>query len=352
MKKFFLMLLAAAVAVFPLYGCGNDAVSSASNSLSESSASAASEQSARLKIVATIFPPYDFAREITGDNADITMLLPPGAESHTYEPAPQDIITIQDSDLFIYVGGESDVWIDDILDSMGDKAPQTLKLMDCVDIVEEKAVEGMESEHDHNHNHDADDHAHEDEEAHDHDDHTDGEEIEYDEHVWTSPANAIKIVRSMTEKISALDTANAETYASNAEAYSQKITALDEQFAEVVKTAKRKTIVVGDRFPLRYFADEFGLDYYAAFPGCSSETEASAATVAFLTDKVKAENIPVVLYLEFSNHKIADSIAEGSGAKTLMFHSCHNVSKEEMQSGASYLSLMQQNIETLKQALN
>ena len=333
MKKLFLIILAAAVAIFPLSGCGS----------STSTSVAPEKDISRLNIVATIYPQYDFAREITGGSANVTMLLPPGAESHTYEPAPQDIIAIQNCDLFVYVGGESDVWINDILDSMGDKAPETLKLMDCVTTVEEETVEGMENEHEHE-DADSDDHDHEDVD-HEH------EEVEYDEHVWTSPANAIKIVHSMTEAISALDSPNAETYAKNADAYIQKLTALDNDFSEVVKTAARKTIIVGDRFPFRYLADELGLDYFAAFSGCSSETEASAATVAFLTDKVKAEGIPAVLYIEFSNHKIADSIAEATGARTLLLHSCHNVTKDEMQS-VSYLSLMQQNVETLRQALN
>ncbi|MEA5135934.1 MAG: metal ABC transporter substrate-binding protein [Candidatus Fimivivens sp.] len=325
MKKQIAIIMAAIVAVIPLSGCRNSAVSS----------TAPAQNDNRLSIVTTIFPQYDFAREIVGANANVTMLLPPGAESHTYEPAPQDIIAIQNCDLFVYVGGEGDVWIDDILDSMGDKAPDTLKLMDCVTTVEEETVEGMESDHAHE---DADNHV--------------NEEIEYDEHVWTSPKNAIKIVRSMTDVISKLDSPNAETYRKNADAYVDKLTALDNDFDKVVKTAKRSTIIVGDRFPFRYLADEFGLNYYAAFTGCSSETEASAATVAFLTDKIKAESIPAVLYIEFSNHKIADSIAEASGAKTLLLHSCHNVSQEEMKSGVSYLSLMKNNLETIQQALN
>lgn len=333
MKKLITIILAATVAVFPLSGCGSNAASSA----------APAKDDNRLNIVTTIFPQYDFAREITGGSADVAMLLPPGSESHTYEPAPQDIIAIQNCDLFVYVGGESDVWIDDILDSMGGKAPDTLRLMDCVTTVEEEIVEGMEGDDDHHHEGEDD---HEEAGEHEH------EEVEYDEHVWTSPANAIKIVNSMTAVISAMDSANAETYRQNADGYIEKLTALDHDFAEVVQTAKRGTIIVGDRFPFRYFADEFGLDYYAAFPGCSSETEASAATVAFLTDKVKAENIPAVLYIEFSNHKIADSIAEATGAKTLLLHSCHNVTKDELQSGASYLSLMQHNVGTIRQALN
>lgn len=340
MKKQIAIILAAIVAVIPLSGCRNSAVSTAP-----------AKDDNRLNIVTTIFPQYDFAREIVGSNANVAMLLPPGAESHTYEPAPQDIITIQNCDLFVYVGGEGDVWIDDILDSMGDKAPNTLKLMDCVTTVEEETVEGMESDH---HHEDAHEHSHEEPDNHAHENvqNHNQEEVEYDEHVWTSPTNAIKIVRSMTDVLSKLDSPNAETYRKNADAYVDKLTALDNDFAEVVKTAKRNTIIVGDRFPFRYFADEFGLNYYAAFTGCSSETEASAATVAFLTDKVKAESIPAVLYIEFSNHKIADSIAEASGTKTLLLHSCHNVSQEEMKSGASYLSLMQNNVETIRQALN
>ncbi|MFV0496696.1 MAG: metal ABC transporter substrate-binding protein [Candidatus Fimivivens sp.] len=329
MKKLLTMILSAAVSILPLAGCGNSAATSVTPTKNDG----------QLSIVTTIFPPYDFTREIVGAYADVTMLLPPGSESHTYEPAPQDIITLQNCDLFIYVGGKGDVWIDDILDSMGDKAPNTLKMMDSVTTVEEQLVEGMEQGGMHQFSDkDTQSRAH--------------KETEYDEHVWTSPANAIKIVNSITDAIATLDSANTQIYRANADAYIQKLATLDDDFYQVIKTAKRNTIIVGDRFPFRYFADAYGLNYYAAFPGCSSETEASAATVAFLTDKVMAEGIPAVLYIEFSNHKIADSIAETAGAKTLLLHSCHSVSKEEIQAGVSYLSLMQNNIETIRQALN
>lgn len=325
MKKLFLTLLAVAMAVLPLAGCKG------------SPAPSAAPSDGRLNIVTTIFPPYDFARALTGGKADIAMLLPPGAESHTYEPAPQDIIAIQNCDLFVYVGGESDVWIDDILGTMGDKAPATLKLIDCVAAVEETLVEGMQGEDGHD---GADSHGAQEDHA----------SAEYDEHVWTAPANAIKIVQAMRDAVSALDADHAADYARNADAYVQQLTALDHDFAEMIRNAARHTIIVGDRFPFRYLADAYGLDYYAAFPGCSSETEASAATVAFLTDKLKAEEIPAVMYIEFSNHKIADSIAESAGVKTLLLHSCHNVTRQELPS-ASYLSLMRQNLETLRQAL-
>lgn len=329
MKKLFSIILAASLVAFSLTGCNK----------SSSQPPAVADEASTFNIVTTIFPPYDFAREIAGDKADISMLLPPGAESHSFEPTPQDIIAIQNCDLFIYVGGESDVWVDDILHSMGDKAPRTLTLLDCVDAVEEETVEGMQQE--------SHDHEHEDEHEHEHE-----EEVEYDEHVWTSPKNAIKIVKRMTEVLSEIDSENATVYADNSSAYIEKLNALDEKLNGIASTAARKTIVMGDRFPFRYLADAYGIDYYAAFVGCSSETEVSASTVAFLIDKVKAEGIPAVLYIEFSNHKIADAIAETANVKTLLLHSCHNVSKDELQAGATYLSLMKQNALTLKEVLN
>lgn len=287
----------------------------------------------KLSIVATIFPAYDFAREVTGGLCDISMLLPPGSESHSYEPTPQDIIAIQNADLFVYVGGEGDHWVEEILDSMEDNAPQTLTLMECVEIVEEELVEGMEEE--------AEEHAAEAE-----------GEVEYDEHVWTSPKNAIKIVEKLASILSELDVKHGTEYRMNAEGCITKLGELDAAFQAVVDQAARKTIIFGDRFPLRYFADAYGLSYYAAFPGCSTETEPSVKTITFLMDKVVSEAIPVVFYIEFSNHKAADAIAEETGAKTLLFHSCHNVSPQDMENGATYLTLMTQNVQALKEALN
>ena len=339
MKKLLITLIAFALAVLPLSGCRQ-----ASSQQSASAASAEAKTPKKIRVVTTIFPQYDFTRNIAGDKADVTLLLPPGAESHTYEPTPQDMITIQNCDLFIYVGGESDVWIDTIVKSMGDKAPRTLALMDCVEAVTEEIVEGMQVDHDHD---DDADHGH-DEDA----DHHLDEEIVYDEHVWTSPKNAVRIVRGISNALGTIDGDNADTYTRNAEVYIQKLNALDSALSVVCTTAARKTLIMGDRFPFRYLADAYGLRYYAAFPGCSGETEASAATVAFLIDKIKAEQIPVICHIEFSNRRVANAIAEATGAEPMLLHSVHNLSKQEIASGASYLSIMQQNIETLRKALN
>jgi zinc transport system substrate-binding protein len=204
----------------------------------------------------------------------------------------------------------------------------------------------MEYDHDHDHDHD-----HEADHDHDHD-HEHEHEGEIDEHVWTSPVNAIAIVNKIAQIVETKDPDNAEFFEANRKAYVEKLTDLDRQFRDVVSSSKRKTILFGDRFPFRYFADEYGLEYYAAFPGCSAQVEASAATVAFLTDKVKEDKLPVVFTIELSNGKIADAIGEATGAQSLTLNSCHNVTKDQMDSGETYLSLMQKNVETLRIALN
>lgn len=282
----------------------------------------------KISVVTTIFPQYDFVRQIAGDNADVTMLLSPGSDSHSYEPTPQDIINIQECDLFIYVGGEGDVWVDNILESMSEPV-NTITLMDCVDTVEEEIVEGMES-----------------------DDEEESEEPELDEHVWTSPKNAIKIVNAISNKICSIDEQNKDLYKQNTDNYIKDLETLDQKFEDIVENSKRKTIVFGDRFPFRYFADAYGLQYFAAFPGCSSDSEPSASTMAFLIDKVNAENIPVIFKIEFSNGKIAKTIAEASNAEILEFHSCHNVTTDELKNDVSYISLMTKNAEVLEKALN
>lgn len=297
----------------------------------------------RLSIVTTIFPQYDFVRQIVGDKADVTMLLKPGAESHSYEPTPQDIKTIQDSNLFIYTGGENDTWVESILKSTDGQGPKTMRLVDLVDTVSEEVVEGMEHDHDHDHDDDHD-HDHDDDHDHDHD-------HELDEHVWTSPVKAIEIVEKITDEIADLDPANAEVYRANSEKYVNDLKKLDADFREVVANGKRDVILFADRFPFRYLADEYGLKYYAAFTGCSTDTEASAATVAFLIDKTKELGLPVVFTIELSNEKIADSIVEATGVKKLTLHSIHNLSVEDLEAGASYLSLMEKNVENLKVAL-
>ena len=287
----------------------------------------------KLTVVATVFPAYDFARAAGGEAAEVSLLLPPGAESHSYEPTPADIMAVQQCDLFLYLGGESDTWVETILESVEPQGT-TLRMIDCVDLLEEETVEGMES-------HEAE---------HDHDEGLGlGEVVGYDEHVWTAPRNAAQITRAIGAEMEALDPSNAAFYAANAADYAGQIEALDREFADFFAGVADRTMVFGDRFPLRYFADEFDIPYYAAFPGCSTQTEPSAATIAFLTEKVREEGISTVWYIEFSNHLVADSIAEAAGAETAMFHSCHNVSADDLAAGATYISLMTENLETLRQ---
>ena len=326
MKQIFAGLLACLILICSLSACGTETQPSAA------SASPA-ENANRLSIVCTNFPEYDFVRQIVGDKADVTMLLKPGAESHTYEPTPQDIITIQNSDLFLYVGGDSDEWVNGILDSMDQSKMHIFKLMDCVDLVQEELVAGMQPETG--------------EKSSPSDD-----KPEMDEHVWTSPANAIKIVKKLSETICTLDGADKETFQKNTTAYLAALQKLDDEFRDVVDHAKRKEIIVGDRFPLRYFCEEFGLRYYAAFPGCSTNTEADASTVAFLIDKVKQDQIPVVFHIELSNGQMCNSICEASGAKSELLNAVHNVSDSDFKAGITYIDLMEHNVEVLKEALN
>jgi len=290
----------------------------------------------KLQIVTTVFPAYDFVRAAVGDRADVTLLLPPGTESHSYEPTPADILKVQACDLFLYLGGESDSWVETILAAVEPKG-DTMRMVDCVPLLEEAVLEGI-GDHSHEHEHD----------EHDHDQEGLGTVTGMDEHVWTSPANAAAITRAVGEKLADLDAENAEAYRANAEDYAARIDALDAEFEAFFAGLENKSIIFGDRFPLLYFAERYGLEYYAAFPGCGTQTEPSAATVAFLTEKVRQEHVPAVWYIEFSNHLVADSIAEAAGVETAMFHTCHNVSQAEIDAGATYLSLMETNLETLK----
>jgi zinc transport system substrate-binding protein len=282
----------------------------------------------KINVTSVIFPSYDFVRAIAGDRVNLTMLLPPGSESHSYEPTPQDIIAIKNSNLFIYPGGENSDWVERILDSISNLSKNmiVLSLIDLVDAVEEEIVEGMEEEEEE-------------------------KEPAFDEHVWTSPRNAKAIVAAITDALCELDSANADYFRQNAADYSAKLEELDASFKAVVDGAKRKTIIFGDRFPFRYLADAYGLDYFAAFPGCSTDTEPSAATVAFLINKVKSEKLPVIYHIELSNEKMADTISEATGAKKLLLHSCHNLTKKDIEKGVSYLDIQKANVVNLKEAL-
>lgn len=291
----------------------------------------------RLHVVCTLFPPYDFVRQIAGDQVKVTLLLSPGQECHSYEPTPRDILDIQDCDLFIYGGGESESWVEDMLASIeGDR--QVLSLLDCVEAVAEETPEGASHRGHHHDGGDDADHAHKD-------------DVEYDEHVWTSPHNAIHIVRHITTALCALDAAHATEYQANSAAYQAALEELDAAFAAVVSAGARRTLVFADRFPFFYFAAAYDLTCLAAFTGCESNAEPSAATVARLIDRVRADAIPVVLTIEFSNQKLADTICESTGAQKRELHSCHNVTATEFANGATYLSLMQSNLAVLKEAL-
>lgn len=304
---------------------------------------------ARISVVTTIFPPYDFVREIAGDRVELKMLLKPGEESHSYEPTPQDIIAIQESDVFIYTGGENDVWVEDILSSMPEGGRLTLRMIDCVDTVEEEHVEGMKESPGHDH----DDHEEDDADPYGGEAGEDTHSVhEIDEHVWTSPVNAALIVDRIKEVLIQADPSGEEVYEKNAAAYEEELAELDQEFRDVADHAQRNLLIFGDRFPFRYFADEYGLEYYAAFPGCAGDTEPSAATMAFLIDKVKEEKVPAVLKMELSNDDIANAIAEATGTEVKVFYSCHNLSAEDFESGETYLSMMQKNVETLKEVLN
>lgn len=284
----------------------------------------------RLSIVCSDFPAYDFAREICGDKADILLLIKPGAELHSFEPTPKDIIRIQSCDLFICNGGESEEWTEELLDPDEPREVNIIRMMDCVETVEEEITDGMyvkgEGEEE-------------------------GDEPELDEHVWTSPLNAVKIASAISDAVCQLDAENAEYYSVRTEGFTAQLTELDTAFRAAVKNASRDTLIFADRFPMRYFTLEYGLKYYAAFPGCSTETEASAKTVAFLIDRVREEDMPAVLYLEFSNERMADIICEDTGCKKLPFYSAHNITAEQYGAGCGYLDLMYQNLDSLKEAL-
>lgn len=286
------------------------------------------KDSSKLQIVCTNFPAYDFAREIAGNRAQIKLLIKPGAEVHSYEPAPKEVVAIQESDLFICNGGESEAWVE----SLVGEDVNILRMMECVETVAEsgEGIYAAEDEHDHEHD--------------------DGEE-ELDEHVWTTPGNAAKICYALCDKLCEADPENANEYMLNYEVYNAKLMELDIEIRTTVLNGVRDTLIFADRFPMRYFTREYGLKYYAAYPGCASQTEPSAKTVAFLIDHVREENIPAVLYMEFSNEKMADVICEDTGCKKLPFYSAHSVTAQQFEDGVTYLDLMRMNIETLKEAL-
>lgn len=296
----------------------------------------------KLSVVSTIFPPYDWVREIAGTHAEdmeLTLLLDNGIDLHNYQPTADDIVKISGCDLFIYVGGESDGWVEDALASADNPDMQALNLMEVLGdaVKEEEVVEGMEAEEDH-----------EDEDYEE-------EHPEYDEHVWLSLKNSAKLCTAIADCLGTADQNNADAYKANAEKYFDQLAALDAEYQLMVNGARRKTVLFGDRFPFRYLADDYGLDYYAAFVGCSAETEASFETIAFLADKTNELSLPAVMVIDGSDQSIAKAVINNTAdknQKVLMLDSMQSVTGEEIGNGTTYLSVMEENLKVLKEALN
>ena len=393
---FFCFLIAAGV----LSGCGK-AVSSSEAGTSTT------ETEKPLKVVTTIFPEYDWVRQILGEragNAELTMLLDNGVDLHSYQPTADDIIKISDCDLFVYVGGESDGWVEDALKEATNKNMKVINLLDVLkDTVKtEEAVPGMQAEEGHNHgvadfaDSDVKDRELSDwngewqsaypyildgtldpvmekkaesgtktaEEYKDSsamtgaeiaDEMLEHEEKEYDEHVWLSAKNAGTLCNAIAAALEEIDPANKEIYAANAKSYQEKLSALDAEYQSAVDNAARKTVLFGDRFPFRYLVDDYGLSYYAAFAGCSAESEASFETISFLAHKVDELNLPCVLTIEGAKHKIAETIVQNTVEKTqkiLTLDSMQSTTTTDVENGTTYLSVMEDNLDILKQALN
>ena len=327
MKKITALLLALFMLVAALAGCGkqND-----------------TNQTDKLSIVTTIFPEYDWVREILGekaDNAEITMLLDNGVDLHSYQPTADDIVKISDCDLFIYVGGESDEWVEDALRNAANRNMKVINLLEVLgdSVKTEEIVEGMQEE----------EHEHEDAEEHEH-------EEEADEHVWLSLKNAKMLVRVISKALQELDPDNKDIYAANADAYVKKLSALDTEYQAAVDAASNKTILFGDRFPFRYLVDDYGLRYYAAFVGCSAETEAGFETISFLAKRVDEWKLPCVLTIEGAQHKIAETVVRNTTAKNqrvLTMDSMQSTTSKDVKNGTTYLSVMEKNLSVLKEAL-
>ena len=319
-------------------------------SLAACAAPAEKADGGKLQIVTTLFPYYDFARAIAQDRADVTLLLSPGREAHSFEPTPLDAVTISEAAVFLYNGGEGEYWVESMLDAAGEHIAVASRMMDYVDALNEEYVEGMQGAdgHDHDHEHGShDDHDHD----HEEDEH-DSDEIEYDEHIWTSPKNAVVLCRAVCDAICKADPANEDFYRTNCDDYCAQLEALDARFSALCESAPRRLLIFADRFPMLYFCREYGLDYRAAFHGCSGDTEPSLATIKFLIDKVEDENIPVVYTIDFGTKKVAAVVSECTGAAIETLYSMQTVSRADCDAGETYLTLMERNFEALRKGLN
>lgn len=331
MKKIITLMLVAVLAVFALSGCST-------------SKSGEDTKDKKIKIVTTIFPEYDWVMQILGDKADkadVTMLLDKGVDLHSYQPSTADIAKISEADVFIYVGGESDEWVEDVLKEAKNKKLKVINLMDVMGdkAKEEEVKEGMQPE---------------EEEAEEAKDGKEEEEVEYDEHVWLSLKNAKIFTKKIADVLSEVDKDDAKTFQANYESYAKKLDDLDKKYADAVASAKNKTLVFGDRFPFRYLVNDYGLDYYAAFVGCSAESEASFETVTFLAKKIDELGLSNVLTIEGKNHKIAKTVVDNTknkDQKVLTMDSMQSTTSKDVKDGATYLGIMEKNLEVLKEAL-
>ncbi|WP_036610916.1 metal ABC transporter substrate-binding protein [Oribacterium sp. P6A1] len=382
MKKFFSLITAAAMLTVSVSACGFNSVEAKSVSGHD-----------KIQIVTTIFPEYDWVKNVLGDNpadAEVTMLLDKGVDLHSFQPTAEDILKISNADMFIYVGGESDEWVSDALREAVNKDMVVINLLESLgdSVKEEEVVEGMQEEdhehHDdgdeHDHSDDEDEHEHDGESTHDehaeetsheheehHEEHDEGHdedahghhhedgETEYDEHVWLSLRNAETLTQKISEGLQTVDPANAETYKNNSSVYIEKLKALDKEYQDTVNASALHTLLFGDRFPFRYMVDDYGLQYYAAFAGCSAETEASFETISFLSKKVDELKLPAVMTIEGADHRIAETIIQNTGSKDqkiLTLDSMQSVTAKDVQDGAAYLSIMENNLSVLKEAMS
>lgn len=325
-KKIILIIIAIAIVAFAGFFMFKERKSS-------------NEDNNKINIVSSNFASYDFLRAIIGENENIelTFLLGPGKDAHSYDPTAQDLIKIQNADLFVYIGGEMEKWSDKVLNSLEDRDNKIICIADDVETIEEKDVDGAEDEEEHDHENEDDEH----------------EEGAFDEHIWTSPSNAIKMVQTLEKAMEEIDSENANKYKANSEEYIAQIKEVDKKIQNIVDNKKRDRLVFGDKMPMQYFIEYYKLKVSAAFNGCSTETEPSASTIAYLENKVKEENIPVVLYVELNPGKVAKTIATeaGNGCEAMQIQALHNVSLDDFQNGETWVSLMERNVDVLKKAL-
>lgn len=293
------------------------------------------ESNDTLSIVCTAFPQYDYIKNIMGSDENLTLLLDDGGDLHSYEPTAQDIIAIGSADLFVYIGGVSDEWVEGALQSANSQTLRTIALMDLVDTYEEEYVAGMQREHSHNHN-----------KAHS------GDHKTEDEHIWLSLRNSAVITQALCDEICKLDPENSEKYKANALNYINELNTLDAEYKSVIYSAERKVLLFADRFPFRYLIEDYNLAYHAAFAGCSSESEASFETMAFLIDKTTELKLPVVLTIEGSDGSLAKTVCDETGAKSATLNSCQSVTAQDIENGTSYINIMKNNLEILQEALN